>query len=118
MRINRRPHLCLLAVISCVLPAVLPAFAQQPDLILTNGHIITVDDRFRIAQAVAIKGERIVAVGNSRDIARLAGPDTRRLGLHSRAIAGMTTPRGRNPRGVVYCGHSGPSISRSADSCR
>ncbi len=55
--------------------------AQQPDLILSNGKIITVDERFTIAQAVAIKGDRIMAVGNNQDIARLAGPGTRRIDL-------------------------------------
>ena len=35
----------------------------NPDMILTNGKIITVDDRFSIAQAVAIRGDRIIAVG-------------------------------------------------------
>ena len=42
------------------------AQASAPDLILTNGKIITVDDRFTIAQAVAVKGDRIVAVGSTR----------------------------------------------------
>jgi predicted amidohydrolase YtcJ len=39
-------------------------FGQQsaPDLILSNGTIITVDDRFTIAQAVAVTGDRITAV--------------------------------------------------------
>src|SRR5439155_11631765 len=52
--------------------------AQQtvPDLILTNGRIITVDERFTIAQAVALKGERFVAVGTNQEIAGLAGPNT------------------------------------------
>lgn len=86
MKTNRRLQARLLACIAFVLPGILPAFAQQPDLILTNGKIVTVDDRFRIAQAVAIKGERIVAVGDSRDIARLAGPGTRRLDLHGRTV--------------------------------
>jgi predicted amidohydrolase YtcJ len=86
MKTNRWLQGRLLASIAFVLPGVLPAFAQQPDLILTNGKIVTVDDRFRIAQAMAIKGERIVAVGDSHDIARLAGPDTRRLNLHSRTV--------------------------------
>ena len=42
--------------------------AQQgpPDIILSNGKIITVDDRFTIAQAVAVRGDRIVAVGTNR----------------------------------------------------
>ena len=62
--------------------------AQQspPDIILSNGKIITVDDRFSIAQAVAVRGDRIIAVGTSQDIARLAGPNTRRIDLAGRAV--------------------------------
>ena len=62
--------------------------AQQPapDLILSNGKIITVDERFRIAQAVAIKGDRIVAVGSNQAIAQLAGPNTRRIDLMGRSV--------------------------------
>jgi predicted amidohydrolase YtcJ len=75
-----------------VVPAQQPASAQgsggagPADLVLTNGKIITVDDRFSIAQAVAIRGERIVAVGTSQEIARLAGPSTRRIDLRGRSV--------------------------------
>ena len=50
--------------------------AQQPqvDLILWNGKIVTVDERFTIAQAVAVAGDRIVAVGTNQDVSGLAGP--------------------------------------------
>ncbi len=63
-------------------------YAQQPaaDIILTNGKIITVDDRFSIAQAVAVRGERIVAVGTNQEIARFAGPGTRRIDLRGKAV--------------------------------
>ncbi len=44
------------------------ARAQSPDLILTNGKIVTVDDRFSIAQALAIRGQRIVKVGSTAEI--------------------------------------------------
>src|SRR5437660_8079135 len=62
--------------------------AQQtaPDLILSNGKIITVDERFTIAQAVAIAGDRIVAVGSNQDVGRMAGPNTRRIDLRGRAV--------------------------------
>src|SRR5205823_12530017 len=62
--------------------------AQQtaPDLILSNGKIITVDERFTIAQALAIKGDRIVAVGATSDITRLAGAGTRRIDLRGRSV--------------------------------
>ena len=59
---------------------------QQVDLVLSNGKIITVDERFTIAQAVAIAGDRIVAVGSNQDIGRLAGPSTRRIDLMGRSV--------------------------------
>ena len=62
--------------------------AQQPapDLILSNGKIITVDERFTIAQAVAIKGDRIVAVGTNQAMAQLAGANTRRIDLLGKSV--------------------------------
>lgn len=61
---------------------------QQPpaDVLLSNGKIITVDDRFRIAQAVAIRGDRIDLVGSNDEVARLAGPATRRIDLTGRTV--------------------------------
>jgi predicted amidohydrolase YtcJ len=58
----------------------------SPDLVLTNGKIITVDDRFTIAQAVAIKGERLIAVGTNQEIRKLAGAGTRRIDLRGRTV--------------------------------
>lgn len=61
--------------------------AQTPaDTVLTNGKIITVDDRFSIQQAVAVRGDRVVAVGTNADINRLAGPNTRRIDLGGKAV--------------------------------
>jgi predicted amidohydrolase YtcJ len=57
-----------------------------PDLILVNGTVITVDARDRIAEAVAIQGDRIVAVGNTTFIESLAGPATRRIDLDGRSV--------------------------------
>jgi len=67
-------------------PAVLRAQAPAPDVILSNGKIITVDNRFSIAQAVAVRGDRIVAVGSNQDVTRLAGPNTRRIDLQGKAV--------------------------------
>src|SRR5947207_14025597 len=62
--------------------------AQQAgvDTVLTNGKIITVDNGFTIAQAVAIRGDRFAAVGTNQDITRLAGPGTRRIDLGGKAV--------------------------------
>src|SRR5436190_13641936 len=56
------------------------------DTVLINGKIITVDNGFTIAQAVAIQGDRFVAVGTNQDIMRLAGPGTRRIDLGGKTV--------------------------------
>ncbi|MFZ1467359.1 MAG: amidohydrolase family protein, partial [Paracoccaceae bacterium] len=52
-------------------PADLPA-----ELIVTNARILTMDPACPRAQAVAVAGGRILAVGTSQDIAAMAGPAT------------------------------------------
>lgn len=56
------------------------------DLLLVNGKIITVDDRFSIAEAVAISGERITAVGRSADLRTLVQAHTKVIDLGGRAV--------------------------------
>tara|TARA_B110000008_G_scaffold279002_1_gene324500 strand:+ start:79 stop:1773 length:1695 start_codon:yes stop_codon:yes gene_type:complete len=66
---------------------VFSAQAQQvPDQIYTNGKIITVDDYFSIQQAVAVKGERIIAVGNNDAITSLADAQTQRIDLAGKTM--------------------------------
>jgi predicted amidohydrolase YtcJ len=60
-----------------------PAIA---DTIFLNGHIITVDARFSIAQAVAIAGGRFTAVGGDAAIRKLAGPNTTIIDLHGQTV--------------------------------
>ena len=67
---------CILTATDLVLSAGRVA-AETADLILVNGKIVTVDDRFTIAQALAIKGQRIVAVGSTADDAQARGRETR-----------------------------------------
>jgi len=69
-----------------LLAVVLHAQAPPPDLVFTNGKIITVDERFSIAQAMAIRGDRIVAAGTNQEIGLLAGPNTRRIDLKGKAV--------------------------------
>jgi predicted amidohydrolase YtcJ len=68
------------------LAAMQAATAQTADAIFVNGKIVTVDDRFSIQQAVAIKGQRIVAVGTSADIRKLAGRDAKVTDLKGRTV--------------------------------
>src|SRR5215510_2075793 len=65
-----------------------PAAAQTTpaDTILVGGKIVTVDDRFTIAEALAIRGQRIVAVGSNAEIEKLKGPQTRAIDLNGRTV--------------------------------
>jgi predicted amidohydrolase YtcJ len=55
--------------------------AQTADLVLRNGRIVTVDERRPEAQAIAIRGDRIVAVGTGDEIAKHVGPRTEVIDL-------------------------------------
>ena len=57
-----------------------------PDYVLVNGKIFTAEAQHPYAQALAIKGERILLVGTSEGISRLASPHTIRIDLHGRLV--------------------------------
>ncbi len=56
------------------------------DRIFINGHIITVDDRFAIAQAIAVEDGRIVQVGDNAAIQALAGADSKIVDLGGKTV--------------------------------
>jgi predicted amidohydrolase YtcJ len=76
----------ILLVLALFAAAAGPASAQAPDTVLVNGKIVTVDDRFTIAQALAIKGERILKVGTTAEVEALRGPQTRVIDLAGRTV--------------------------------
>ena len=60
--------------------------AQQADTILHNGKVLTVDANFSIAQAVAVQGNKIAAVGTNAQVMALRGPNTRVIDLKGRTL--------------------------------
>jgi predicted amidohydrolase YtcJ len=50
---------------------------EKPDLIVRNANIVTLDPARPAARALAVRGERITAVGDEGEIFALAGPRTR-----------------------------------------
>ena len=62
------------------------ATAQHADLVLFNGHIVTADDQFRTVDAIAVRGDRLVAVGRRGEVLRHAGAGTRRIDLHGATV--------------------------------
>ena len=54
---------------------------DSADLILRNGKIVTMDDRWPQVSALAVKGDRISAVGSDRDMLRYIGTETQVIDL-------------------------------------
>jgi predicted amidohydrolase YtcJ len=56
------------------------------DLIFHNGKVLTVDSRFRVAEAVAVTGNKIERVGTDREVLALRNADTRVVDLKGRSV--------------------------------
>jgi predicted amidohydrolase YtcJ len=58
----------------------------KPDLIMFNGNVVMVDGDFSFAEAVAVKGNKILGVGSSSDIKKLADENTQLLDLKGATV--------------------------------
>lgn len=75
----------VVSLVGLVLPV--PSAAQVADVIFTGGRVWTGDDELPMAEAVAVRGNRVMAVGSSEEIARLRGDDTRIIDLDGRFLS-------------------------------
>ena len=72
--------LCVTLLGATLVLSSVSAFAAEPaDLVLRGGKVATQDPARPTAEAVAIRGQRIVAVGSAADVAPLVGPATKFL---------------------------------------
>jgi predicted amidohydrolase YtcJ len=79
-----------LGLISASQPAVEPA-----TMVLRNGKIVTVDTAMPEAQAIAVRGDRIAALGTNEAIQRYIGPSTQVIDLRGQlAIPGLVESHG------------------------
>lgn len=81
---HRASVLLLLAISSSCAPEIPEVLA--PDLVLFNGKVVTVDGEFSIAQAVAIKDGRFIAVGSDAQILPLAAGRTEKVDLEGKTV--------------------------------
>jgi predicted amidohydrolase YtcJ len=90
MKVSRREVLCSaggLASLSLLgNPALAAILRQRPELILHNGNILTMDARQPQAEAIAIAGDRILAVGADVDILDFAGAGTKQVDLGGKTV--------------------------------
>ncbi|HET9743289.1 MAG TPA: amidohydrolase [Terriglobales bacterium] len=85
-----------LVVVLAFFSQLLPAQTQKADLwywqrgpadlVLRHGHVVTMDEHEPEAQAVAVAGQRILAVGSDAAIQHYIGPSTRIIDLQGRLL--------------------------------
>src|SRR5262245_59789417 len=71
---------------ACACMVAVGASAQAPDTVLFNGKILTVDARDSVAEALAITGGKVAALGRNADVRKLAGATTRVVDLGGRTV--------------------------------
>jgi len=90
----RRIFIAAIVVLCAPASPVVPTLAQSrpatrsADLVLRGGRIVTVDDARPEAQALAVNGDTIVAIGSNQEVQPLIGPNTRVIDLKG----GLATP--------------------------
>jgi predicted amidohydrolase YtcJ len=94
--------LAIVALLNAIEPADTHA-DEPPDRIYFHGRIVTVNERSDVAQAFAIRKDRIIAVGTDGDIRKLAGPLTILSDLQGRMVLpGLIDSHVHAPDAAVY----------------
>src|SRR5712692_5649821 len=74
----------------CLTPSFLPP-AEPADVVFVNGNVYTINEKQPRAEAVAVKGDRIIFVGSNADAKKFQGAKTRVIDLHGETVVpGMT----------------------------
>src|SRR5687768_16277348 len=81
----RRCGYIALTLLTICIPACAPS-NPSPDLILHHAKILTVDQKFSIHQAIAIKAGRILAIGSNAAILNTKSPQTQLIDLQGQTV--------------------------------
>jgi len=85
-RVSSR-YLFVLIAVFLLLLNIVPAFSQQPaDRIFFNAKVFTGEPQSPYATAVAIHGDKIVAVGNLREVAKAAAGNAERIDMQGKSL--------------------------------
>jgi predicted amidohydrolase YtcJ len=113
-----RGLVAVMSLLSVSALAASPDSSGPADLVLQDGDVLTQDPAQPRASAVAMRGERIVAIGDTATVAPLIGPHTRVLALHGRAVVPALTDAHAH---LVHLGQAAARVDlrgcRSPDDC-
>jgi len=90
--------------LSALLLNLTPSYSpvDSADLVFKNGNIYTANEGMPRAQAVAVKGDRIVFVGSNDAVQKLVGKDTRVVDLHGNTVLPGITDAHHHLSGVGF----------------
>jgi len=105
------------SVLAFVLSMSVLATNDPADLVVHHAKVVTVDSQFRIAEAFAVRGERIVAVGSDDEVMKLVGPKTQVLDLKGRTVLPGLMDSHTHPTGAAMYefDHPIPEMETIAD---
>ena len=81
---------------------------EQADIIFYHGKIITVAQSRPLAQAVAIRGNRFLAVGSDEEVLKTAGPATRKYDLQGCSVTPGIIESHTHPASAAFSEQDGP----------
>jgi predicted amidohydrolase YtcJ len=79
------------------------------DILIHNARIYTVDENQPWAQAVAVKGDRLVYVGNDAGAEAFAGPETQRFDVAGKVLLPGLIDSHTHPGSIAVAGNEDPS---------
>ena len=94
----------VLIVLGLILLSISPVRQQvaTADLLFTNGNVYTANDQLPTAQAIAVKGDRIVFVGSNADAQKFVGKDTKVIDLQGKTVLPGFTDAHQHLSGVGF----------------
>lgn len=72
--------------IALLVTIVTAGFVCAEDLVLLNGKIVTVDGKFSIVKAMAVRGDRVIAAGSNEAVLAVAGDTARKVDLKGKTV--------------------------------
>ncbi len=75
-----------IVVLSVCLFSIVNSYAQSADIIFTNGKIFTANEKQLYVQALAVRGNKILATGTNEAIEKLASAKTKRIDLKGKTV--------------------------------
>ena len=94
----------VLIVLGLILLSISPVRQQvaTADLLFKNGNVYTANDQLPTAQAIAVKGDRIVFVGSNADAQKFVGKDTKVIDLQGKTVLPGFTDAHQHLSGVGF----------------